>query len=103
MLLCWPHPSALVAYNGGTNVGHSPVKTLFLSLILFLVPITPRDATFLLAKSQLIGGHTEYLVLCGIGFPSLILLRGAVRNRQLYILRKLQKLHLFQVLNFFYN
>ena len=38
MLLYWPHPSALVAYNGGTNVGHGPVKTLFLSLILFLVP-----------------------------------------------------------------
>ena len=36
MLLCWPHPSALVAYNGGTNVGHGPVTTLFLSLILFL-------------------------------------------------------------------
>ena len=40
MLLYWPHPSALVAYNGGTNVGqaynggtnvgHSPVRTLFL-------------------------------------------------------------------------
>ena len=33
MLLCWPHPIALVAYNGGTNIGHGPV----LSLILFLV------------------------------------------------------------------
>ena len=33
----WPHPSALVAYNGGTNVGHGPVRTLFLSLILFPV------------------------------------------------------------------
>ena len=38
MLLYWPHPSALVAYNGGTNVGHGPLRTLFLSLILFLVP-----------------------------------------------------------------
>ena len=26
-----------MAYNGGTNVGHGPVKTLFLSLILFQV------------------------------------------------------------------
>ena len=30
MLLYWPHSSALVAYNGGTNVGHGPVRTLFL-------------------------------------------------------------------------
>ena len=29
MLLYWPHPSALVADNGGTNVGHGPIKTLF--------------------------------------------------------------------------
>ena len=28
MLLYWPHPSALVAYNGGTNVGHGPARTL---------------------------------------------------------------------------
>ena len=41
MLLCWPHPSALVAKNGGTNVGHGPVRTLFLSLILFLVLACP--------------------------------------------------------------
>ena len=33
-----PHRSALVAYNGGTIVGHGPVKTLFLSLILFPMP-----------------------------------------------------------------
>ena len=38
MLLYWPHPSALVAYNGGTNFGHGPIKPLFLSLILFPVP-----------------------------------------------------------------
>ena len=43
MLLCWPHPSALVAYNGGTNVGHGPVTTLFLSVVLCLVPMTPCD------------------------------------------------------------
>ena len=30
MLLYWPHPSALVAYDGGTDVGHRPVRTLFL-------------------------------------------------------------------------
>ena len=38
MLLCWPHPSALMAYNGGTNVDHGSVRTLFLGLILFPVP-----------------------------------------------------------------
>ena len=27
-----------LAYNGGTNVGHGPITTLFLSLVLFLVP-----------------------------------------------------------------
>ena len=43
MLLYWPHPSALVAYNGGTNVGQGLVKTLFLTLILFLVPMIPCD------------------------------------------------------------
>ena len=26
LLLYWPHPSALVANNGGTDVGHGPVK-----------------------------------------------------------------------------
>ena len=36
----------------------------------------------MLAKSQLFGGHKEYLVLCGFGIPSLRLLWGAVRNRQ---------------------
>ena len=63
MLLYWPHASALVAYNGGTSVGHGPVRTrflepdivpsagtldvghgsvrtLFLGLILSLVPMT---------------------------------------------------------------
>ena len=66
MLLYWPHISALVAYNGGTSVGHGPVmtvflepdfvpsastldvghgpiKTLFLGLILYLVPMTPCE------------------------------------------------------------
>ena len=43
MLLYWPHSSALVAYNGGTNVGHGSVRAPFLSLILFLVPISPCD------------------------------------------------------------
>ena len=41
----------------------------------------------MLAESQLIGGHAEYYVLCGLGVPSLRSLWGAVRNRQLYILR----------------
>ena len=66
LLLHWPHSSALVAYNGGTSVGHGPirtlfleldfvssvgtmdvghgpVKTLFLGLILCLVPMTPCE------------------------------------------------------------
>ena len=30
MLLYWRDPSASVAYNGGTSVGHGPVGTLFL-------------------------------------------------------------------------
>ena len=66
MLLCWPHTSALVAYNGGTSighglvrtlflgpafvpgagtldVGHGPIKTLLLGLILCLMPMTPCE------------------------------------------------------------
>ena len=43
LLLYSPHTSALVAYNGGTSVGHDPVRTLFLSLILSLVPMTPCE------------------------------------------------------------
>ena len=43
LLLYWPHTSALVAYNGGTSVGHGPVMTLFLSLFLCLVPMTPYE------------------------------------------------------------
>ena len=60
MLLCWPHPSALVAYNGGTNVGHSPVTTLFLSLILCLVPMTPCDT--MLCCMLLYWSHPNALV-----------------------------------------
>ena len=41
----------------------------------------------MLAESQLIGRHAEYYVLCGPGVPSLRSLWGAIRNRQLYILR----------------
>ena len=40
-----------------------------------------------LAESQLVGGHTEHLVLCGLGVASLRSLSGAIRNRQLYIIR----------------
>ena len=66
MLLYWPHNGAFVAYNGGTSVGHGPVRTLFLEphfvpsagtldaghgpvrslflgLILCLVPMTPCE------------------------------------------------------------
>ena len=42
-MLHWPHISALVAYNRGTSVGHGPVRTLFLSLVLFHVPMTPCE------------------------------------------------------------
>ena len=56
----------------------------------------------ILAESQLVGGHTEYYVLCGLGVPSLRSLWGAVRNRQLqYIAHVLPKLHFFQFFNFF--
>ena len=37
MLLYWPHTSALMAYNGGTSVGHGRVRIFFLSLKLFPV------------------------------------------------------------------
>ena len=30
-MLYWPHTSALVAYNGGTSVGHGAMRTLFLA------------------------------------------------------------------------
>ena len=78
LLLYWPHASALVAYNGGTSVGHgpvrtlflepdfvpsagtldvghSPVRTLFLGLILCLVPMTP-------CETMLYWPHTSVLV-----------------------------------------
>ena len=40
-----------------------------------------------MAESQLIGGHAEYYVFCGLGVPSLRSLWGDLRNGQLYILR----------------
>ena len=66
LLLYCPHTTALVAYNGGTSVGHGsvttlflepdfvpsastldvghgPVRTLFLGLMLCLVPMTPCE------------------------------------------------------------
>ena len=66
-MLYWSHISALAAYNGGTSVGHrpvrtlllepdfvssagtldvghGPVRTLFLSLVLCLVPMTAYEA-----------------------------------------------------------
>ena len=66
LLVYWPHTNALVAYNGGTSVGHGPirtpflepdfvpsvgtldvghgpVRTLFLGLILCKVPMTPWE------------------------------------------------------------
>ena len=78
LLLYWPHISALVAYNGGTSVGHGPVgalflepdfvcgagtldvshgplRTLFLSLILCFVPMTPYE-------TMLYWPHTSALV-----------------------------------------
>ena len=38
ILLYWPHPSALVAYNGGTNGSHGRFSNSLLSLILVPVP-----------------------------------------------------------------
>ena len=38
MLLYWPHTSALMAYNGGTNVAMALSRLFFFSLILFPVP-----------------------------------------------------------------
>ena len=84
MLLYWPHTIALVAYNGGTSVGHGPVRTLFLGLILCLVQMTPCE-TMLYWPSP--NCRTERYALCGLGVPSLRSLWGAVRNGQLYILR----------------
>ena len=78
LLLYWPHTSALLACNGGTSVGHGPVRTLFLEhdfvptagtldvghgpvrtlylgLILCLVPITP-------CETMLYWPHTSALV-----------------------------------------
>ena len=65
-MLYWPHISALLSYNGGTGIGngpvrtfflvpdlvsrvgtldggHGPVRTLLLSLVLCLVPMTPCE------------------------------------------------------------
>ena len=49
-----------------TIVGHTPLGTLFLMLILFLVP----SHYVILAGTQFIGGHTQYFVVCGLGVPS---------------------------------
>ena len=54
--------------------------------LLFLPSCQPRGMAFKVL-SQLIGDHTEYLLLCGLGVPSVRSLWGAVRNPQLYILR----------------
>ena len=48
----------------------------------------PADASGQLERDQLfIDDMCKYYVLCGLGVPSLRSLWGAVRNRQLYILR----------------
>ena len=87
MLLSWPHPSALVAYNSGTNIGHGPVKTLFLGLILCLGQMAPCDTMLyciLLAYIYYIGpipvpwwpmmvAVTLPMALSGLFFLSLIL------------------------------
>ena len=73
-----------------TDVGNGPTKTRFLSLILFLVPSPNYIILYcaILSMSPLISDHTEYLVLCGFGVPSLRPLWGVVRNRQVYIWQK---------------
>ena len=49
---------------GGTNVGHGPVRTLFLGLILYLVPMTPCDTIF---YCMLYWPHPSALVAYGGG------------------------------------
>ena len=80
LLLYWPHTSALVAYNGGTSVGHGPVRTLFLQLhfvsgagtldvghgpvrtlflglILCLVPMTPCETMLYWPHTSALGTY----------------------------------------------
>ena len=100
LLLYWPHTSALVAYNGGTSVGHGPVetlflepdfvcgagtldvghgpvRTLFLSLILCLVSMTPCETMLYLPHTSALvaynGGTSVGPALSGLFFLSLIL------------------------------
>ena len=54
-MLYSPHISALVASNGGTSIGHGPVTTLFLRLVLCLVPMT-------LCETMLYWSHISALV-----------------------------------------
>ena len=107
MLLYCSHPCALVSYNGGTNVGHVLVRTLFLSLILFLVPaqnidhgpittlflglilclapMTPCDTMlYWPSPNQLVATQSTRCTV-ELAIESNWLLWGAVRNRQLYI------------------
>ena len=83
LLLYWPHTSALVAYNGGTSVGHGPVRTLFLEpdfvpsagtldvghgpvrtlfldMILSLVPMTPcKTMLYWPSPNELVATHSN--------------------------------------------
>ena len=121
-MLYWPHTSALVAYDGGTSVGHGPVKTLFLEpdfvpsagtvdvghgpvttlfLGLILCLVTPCETMLYWPESQLIGGHAEYYVLCGLGVPSLRSLWGSCTYCA--CIAKVAFLSIFQFFNFFLN
>ena len=68
MLLSWPHTSALVAYNGGTSIGHGLVKTLF------------GDPDFVSTASALHVGHGPVTTL----FSCLCLVPMTPHNTMLY-------------------
>ena len=74
--LYWPHASALVAYNGGTSIGHGPVTTLF--------PLPD----FVPSADTMDGGHGRVTTL----FLGMI-----------DVAHVLQQLQFFEFFNFFYN
>ena len=57
----------------------------------------------ILAESQLIGGHTEYYVLCGLGVPSLVAMGCRTEPAIVHSAHVLQKLHFFQFFNLLYK
>ena len=74
-----------------------------MSIILFLVPVTPCDTTVILAESQRIGGHGEYLMLCGLCVPSLGRYGVPYKPAIVHIAYVLHKLHFFFNFPFFFR